>query len=105
MGERQIIGTALLWAIARTSGRALPFVIDTPLGRLDGLHRDNLTERFYPSASHQTILLSTDKEIGHAEYENMRDLVSRSYRIECDQNGSNTDIKLGYFEGENNASA
>ena len=42
MGERQIIGTALLWAIARTSGRALPFVIDTPLGRLDGMHRTTL---------------------------------------------------------------
>ena len=105
MGERQIIGTALLWAIARTSGRALPFVIDTPLGRLDGMHRDNLTERFYPSASHQIILLSTDKEIGYEEYENMRDLVSRSYRIACDPNGSNTDVKLGYFTREDVAPA
>ena len=105
MGERQIIGTALLWAIARTSGRALPFVIDTPLGRLDGMHRDNLTERFYPSASHQTILLSTDKEIGHTEYEDMRDLVSRSYRITYDHDRSNTGVTPGYFMEEGIAPA
>ena len=80
-------------------------MIDTPLGRLDGMHRDNLTERFYPSASHQTILLSTDKEIGRAEYENMRGLVSRSYRIECDPDRSNTDVHPGYFGGGNDAPA
>lgn len=97
MGEKQIIGTALLWAIARTSGRALPFVIDTPLGRLDGMHRDNLTERFYPSASHQTILLSTDKEIGRVEYEEMKDLVSKSYCIIYDKKHSNTNVTQGYF--------
>ncbi len=97
MGERQIVGTALLWAIARTCGRSLPFVIDTPLGRLDGQHLLNLTKKFYPYASHQTVLLSTDREIGPKEYENLSESISKSYRITCDQDRSVTTVTSGYF--------
>lgn len=97
MGERQIVGTALLWAIARTCGRTLPFVIDTPLGRLDGEHLVNLTERFYPYASHQLILLSTDREIGQKEYVKLSKYISKSYRITCDYERSVTTVSSGYF--------
>ena len=97
MGERQIVGTALLWAIARTCGRSLPFVIDTPLGRLDGQHLSNLTDRFYPFASHQMILLSTDREIGYKEYNQLLPHISNSYRIECNQSKSITSVVPGYF--------
>ena len=100
MGERQIVGTALLWAVAKTCGRPLPFVIDTPLGRLDGEHLSNLVERFYPFASHQIILLSTDREIGHKEYVKLSEYVSRSYRITCDRAASITTITPGYFMEE-----
>lgn len=97
MGERQMIGTALLWAIAKTSGRPLPFVIDTPLGRLDGAHLSNLVDRFYPAASHQTVLLSTDREIGEAEYARLRPHVARAYRIEYDRERRRTIVHDGYF--------
>ena len=97
MGERQIIGTALLWAIARTSGRSLPFVIDTPLGRLDGKHLSNLTDKFYPFASHQIILLSTDREIGVKEYAKLSKYTSKSYKITCDESKSITTVDGGYF--------
>lgn len=97
MGERQIVGTSLLWAIARTCGRSLPFVIDTPLGRLDGTHMVNLIERFYPFASHQIILLSTDREIGQKEYTKISEYISKSYRITCNQKTSVTTVSQGYF--------
>ena len=101
MGERQIVGTALLWAIARTCGRPLPFVIDTPLGRLDGQHLENLVKRFYPFASHQIILLSTDREIGANEFAQLSEHISRSYRITCNEQKSVTTVREGYFlEGE-----
>ena len=105
MGERQIVGTALLWAMARTCGHALPFVIDTPLGRLDGSHLSNLVERFYPHASHQVVLLSTDREIGPREYEMLSGHVSRSYRISHDSERASTSVTRGYFGGETHAQA
>ena len=97
MGERQIFGTAMLWAIAKTCGRVLPFVIDTPLGRLDGEHLTNLTEKFYPFASHQLILLSTDREIGPKEYDKLSKYISHSYHITWDRRKSITTVHDGYF--------
>jgi DNA sulfur modification protein DndD len=53
----------LLWALRQVSGRPLPVVIDAPLGRLDGDHRQNLVERYSPRASQQVILCSTGTEV------------------------------------------
>ena len=105
MGERQMIGTAMLWAIAKTSGRPLPFVIDTPLGRLDGAHLSNLVGRFYPAASHQMVLLSTDREIGAREYARLRRHVARAYVIEHDPERRRTVVREGYFGGRGGGGA
>lgn len=51
-GEKQLLSIAFLWGLARVSGRNLPIAIDTPLGRLDSSHRNNLVERYFPTASH-----------------------------------------------------
>ena len=71
-GEKQLLAIAFLWGLARVSGRNLPIAIDTPLGRLDSSHRHNLVERYFPTASHQVILLSTDTEIGEKEVTMLR---------------------------------
>lgn len=83
-GERQILVTSLLWAIAKASKNSLPFIIDTPLGRLDSKHRSNLVDNFYPIASHQVILLSTDQEIVGDNYENLRPYIAKEYGIVYD---------------------
>ncbi len=97
-GEQQMLTTAVLWALARTSGRPLPFMIDTPLARLDAGHRANLLERFFPVASHQVIIFSTDSEIGPGELEKLGPHVSRSYAIEYDAERDRTVPREGYFE-------
>lgn len=97
MGERQMVGTALLWAIACTCGRPLPFVIDTPLGRLDGAHLDNLVDKFYPFVSHQLVLLSTNREIGAREHARLLQYIARSYRIEYDTARGESLLRDGYF--------
>jgi len=97
-GEQQMLTTAVLWALARTSGRPLPFMIDTPLARLDAEHRSKLIEKFFPTASHQVIIFSTDSEIGSDELEQLGDCVSRSYAIEYNAEKDRTLPRLGYFE-------
>ena len=98
-GEHQMLATAILWALARTSGRPLPFMIDTPLARLDAEHRANLLERFFPLASHQTLIFSTDTEIGVAEYKKIRKYVSKSYTISYDPRRHSTTSRRGYWQG------
>jgi DNA sulfur modification protein DndD len=81
------------------SGRNLPVAIDTPLGRLDSSHRHNLVERYFPSASHQVILLSTDTEIGRVELEQLQqqDAIAREYLLQYDSAQRQTTVKPGYF--------
>lgn len=100
-GERQLLATAMLWGLAKASGRPLPTIIDTPLGRLDSSHRAHLVQRYFPVASHQVILLSTDEEIDGRYLEMMASFVGRSYRLHFDQESQSTRIVDGYlFEHE-----
>lgn len=99
-GERQMLSMSILWGLARTSGRPLPFMIDTPLARLDAEHRSNLVERFFPLASHQIILFSTDTEIGQDEYSRLLPYLSKSYTIQHDQTMGQTQVRTGYFWDE-----
>ena len=98
-GEKQLLAIAFLWGLARVSGRRLPIAIDTPLGRLDSSHRQNLVERYFPSASHQVILLSTDTEIGEKEVQTLRqnEAIAREYLLKYDPIERQTTIEPGYF--------
>lgn len=96
-GERQLLAVAMLWGLAKSAGQPLPVVIDTPLGRLDGSHREHLLERYFPHASHQVILLSTDTEIDEDAYDRIRPHVGRAYRLIFDQRRNATSVHDGYF--------
>lgn len=98
-GEKQLLAISFLWGLANASGRQLPVAIDTPLGRLDSEHRNHLVDRYFPQASHQVILLSTDTEIRIEEVERLRGAgaISREYRLEYDPNQRQTAVVLGYF--------
>jgi DNA sulfur modification protein DndD len=98
-GEKQLLAISLLWGLARASGRQLPVAIDTPLGRLDSSHRNNLVDRYFPQASHQVLLLSTDTEIGEADVKRLRKsgAIAREYLLKYNHTKQQTQAKQGYF--------
>jgi DNA sulfur modification protein DndD len=99
-GERQLLAVSLLWGLAKASRRPLPAIIDTPLGRLDSSHRRHLVERYFPHASHQVLLLSTDEEIGGEYLDAIRPSVGHSYLLEFNEAERSSTVKPGYFEGD-----
>ncbi len=99
-GELQIYAIALVWGLAKTSRRPLPFMIDTPLARLDVEHRESLIESFFPRTSQQTIILSTNSEIGPAYYKKLKPYISKAYTIKFDSDKGATSIKKNYFDNK-----
>lgn len=96
-GERQLLAVALLWGLARVAGNQLPSVIDTPLGRLDSVHRQHLVERYFPHAGGQVLLLSTDEEIDETLLPILSPAVSQSYLLDHDADADSTSIVPGYW--------
>ncbi|PTB33822.1 DNA sulfur modification protein DndD [Photobacterium phosphoreum] len=96
-GEKQIYAISILEALGKTSGRKLPIIIDTPLGRLDSHHRDKLVENYFPTASHQVVILSTDTEIDKNYIDLIQDDIARTYEICFDGTTKSSKLKGGYF--------
>jgi len=97
MGEKQMFATAVLWAISKTSGKPLPFMIDTPLARLDLAHKNRLVEKFFPVASHQVLIFSTDAEIDEENYQKLMPYIKRSFSLRYDSEKGKTTQIPGYF--------
>lgn len=96
-GERQLLAVAVLWSLAQASGRQLPVIIDTPLGRLDSAHRIHLVDNYFPRASHQVILLSTDEEVRDHYYHRLRPHLSHEYLISYREKDRTSAFEDGYF--------
>lgn len=103
-GEKQIYAISVLWGLAKVSGRPLPMIIDTPLGRLDSIHRQRLIENYFPVASHQVVILSTDTEVDASCFQAMRGNVSHAVRLVHHKDGW-TQAEPGYFWEEPHATA
>lgn len=97
-GERQLLATATLWGLASVAGRSIPLVIDTPLGRLDGDHRENLATNYFPFAARQVVILSTDSEFDFELYGKIKGSVSREYVIQFREENESSEIVRGYFK-------
>lgn len=96
-GEKQVLAIAILWGLGLASGRQLPVIIDTPLGRLDSEHRSRLLSLYFPRASHQVILLSTDSEINEDELDVLGHLLTRTLHLRFDSQYGRTTIEEGYL--------
>jgi len=73
-------------------------IIDTPLARLDRDHRALLGQRYFSSASHQVIILSTDSEIDREFIPLIERSIAQSYELSFDMGSQSTHVRHGYFE-------
>ena len=97
-GEKQLVVVSILWALAICSHKKLPVIIDTPLSRLDSMHRASLITTYFPQASEQTIILSTDSEIDQAGYDLMKEDIGDEFTLWYDEEEKSTRIRAGYFQ-------
>lgn len=99
-GEKQIYISCLIKAILSESIQNFPIFIDTPLGRLDHEHIENILKNYYPDLSNQVILLATNNEITPRRYNSINSKVAKSYLIVNENKKSN--FKPGYFQSYEN---
>jgi DNA sulfur modification protein DndD len=79
-GAEQIVALSLIDGLARTGRTAGPVVMDTPFGRLDLQHRDNIL-RYLPSTTSQLILLVHGGEIRPGDLSPIAQRIGMSYEI------------------------
>jgi len=96
-GERQILAVSILWAISKSVEHSLPIIIDTPLARLDSEHRGSLIFDYFPKASDQVILLSTDEEITSEHSKELEALTSHQFMVEANEKKGTSNFRNGYF--------
>ncbi|MBD3339595.1 MAG: DNA sulfur modification protein DndD [Candidatus Lokiarchaeota archaeon] len=96
-GEKEIFAVSLLWGLAQTSQLNLPIIIDTPLSRLDSIHRDNIVDNYFPNAAEQVIILSTDTEVDNNYFKTLEPHLSGAGKLKFDQLNELTSYETGYF--------
>ena len=90
MGESQIYGLALLWALRKISGYELPLLIDTPVARLDEVHQSNFINEFLPEVSDQVLLFATNIEMSNNVEKRLQPAVSQTYELEFNEKRGHT---------------
>lgn len=96
-GEKEVFAISLLWGLAETSQLSLPIVIDTPLSRLDSIHKKNIVNKYYPEAGNQVIVLSTDQEVDENYYKELEPFLQHAITLDFDKENERTILKDGYF--------
>ena len=96
-GEKQIYILCLYWALIKSSGIEIPFIIDTPYARIDETHRNNITNEYLSTISNQVIILSTNTEINESAYKDIKPKLNGEYLIEYDDKNRRTIQSEGYF--------
>lgn len=90
MGESQIYGLSLLWALRNISGYNLPLLIDTPVARLDQSHQSNFVFEFLPDVSEQVILFTTNVEMSNNFEKDVNQITLKTYNLLFDENTGQT---------------
>lgn len=79
-GQIQVLMTALISAMAEVTNYEAPFMIDTPLARLDLEHRQGIFDHWV-SLEQQVILLAQDAEINADVAQKLSPYVNKTYLV------------------------
>ena len=101
-GEQQIFVMALYQALSEIRISEIPFVIDTPLARIDSGHRKNILDNFLSKLPGQVIILSTDEEIDASGVEILKQKLSDTYLIEHQADETTKILHNQYFKEVSN---
>ncbi|MGG3563169.1 DNA sulfur modification protein DndD [Neobacillus rhizosphaerae] len=99
-GEKELLLISIIWAIFQCSGRKVPFIFDTLLGRLDKTHKAAVLTEFIPNCGRQAIILSTDSEIDKQHYGLLEHTIAKEYMLEFNVKKQETQIINRYFPFE-----
>lgn len=100
-GQIQVLMMSLISAMAEVTHYKVPFVIDTPLARLDEEHRQGIFEHWI-SLKQQVILLSQDSEINGDVMHELKPYINKTYLVSAQSlptGGAHSSIEENsYFE-------
>ena len=94
-GEKSILMYSVVYGLHSLSSLQFPMIIDSPIGRMDSIHSDNLANRLYPIMSNQLILLSHNREIVGSLHDALRPQIAKEYMI---VKYGNPKVFPGYFD-------
>ncbi len=96
-GQKQILAISILWALSRLSNSNIPFIMDTPLSRIDFKNRARIIQQFYKQES-QVIILPHAGEMGVREYEFARPNLAGLYKIDNSNDRVEAKIKVASID-------
>jgi len=82
-GQSQVIATSFIAALNKYAAREAPIVIDTPIGRLDPLHKSNLI-KYYPKIGTQVLILYQPNELTDVDLEPIGKFVAAEWLMSRD---------------------
>lgn len=94
----QVVIQVLLKSLHEFGDYDPPVMIDTVMGVLDEKSRSTLLENYFPTLSHQTILLSSDSEIRpETDLPKIESFISKAFTLERNKELQKTEVLDGYF--------
>jgi len=82
-GQSQIIAVSFIAALNAYTAREAPVIVDTPIGRLDPIHKKNLI-RFYPQIGPQVVILYQPSEMSDNDIDLIRRYISSEWELRRD---------------------
>lgn len=79
-GEKEALVFAFIAGLNLASGKAAPLMMDTPFGKLDGIHQENIVTSL-PEIPSQVILLATDRDLPDHLLNKIRPHVAQIHKI------------------------